>query len=48
MPLMKGSSSMAKAFNIKAELKAGRPRAQAIAIALSEAREAEKKKRGRR
>lgn len=38
MPLVKGSSPKAISKNIKAELKAGKPRKQALAIALSTAR----------
>lgn len=43
MPLVKGKSDKAISHNIKAELKAGKPRKQAIAIALSTARRSEKK-----
>ena len=48
MPLKKGYSKASVSHNIKAELKAGRPQPQAVAIALSVAREAKKnrKKRG--
>ena len=34
MPLKKGTSSKAVSANIRAEMKAGKPHAQAIAIAL--------------
>lgn len=37
MPLAKGSSKKNVSKNIKAEIKAGKPKKQAIAIALSKA-----------
>jgi hypothetical protein len=40
MPLLKGKKNIGK--NIKTEMAAGKPRKQAIAIALSEAGEAKK------
>ncbi len=40
MPLKKGSSRAIIAANIKTEEKAGKPRRQAVAIALSEADQA--------
>lgn len=43
MPLKKGSSAATIAKNIKTEIKAGKPRAQAIAIAMSVAGKSKKK-----
>lgn len=43
MPLKKSTSKKAFSENVKAELKAGKPVKQAVAIAYSEKREAEKK-----
>jgi hypothetical protein len=43
MPLVKSASKKAFEKNIKAEVKAGKPVKQAVAIAYSEKREAEKK-----
>ena len=49
MPLKKSKSKTAVGQNIKNELAAGKPRAQAIAIALSVQRQAAAKKaRGKR
>jgi hypothetical protein len=45
MPLVKGSSRKAIARNIRTERKHGKPRAQAVAIALATARRA--KRRGK-
>lgn len=45
MPLVKSKSRKAVGENIKREESAGRPRKQAIAIALNVQREAGKKKR---
>lgn len=45
MPLIKGYSKRSIGKNISAELRAGRPRKQAIAIALSTARAAKKRMR---
>jgi hypothetical protein len=43
MPLIKSKSDKAVGKNISTEIKSGRPRKQAIAIALSVQREAKKK-----
>ena len=45
MPLIKSSKKEGVGKNIKAELDAGKPRKQAVAIALNVQREAEKKPR---
>jgi hypothetical protein len=45
MPLKKSTSPKAFKENIKAEVKAGKPVKQAVAIAYSEKREAEKAKK---
>jgi hypothetical protein len=45
MPLVKGKSPKAFAKNIKTEMRAGKPKRQAVAIAYSEAGEAKKKER---
>ena len=44
MPLKKGSSKETIAHNIKVEKAAGKPKNQAIAIALSKARKSKGKK----
>lgn len=44
MPLKKSTSKKAFAHNVKAEMKAGKPAKQAVAIAYSVQREAKKKK----
>ena len=43
MPLKKGYSRSSMSKNIKTEIRAGRPRKQAVAIAYSVARKAAKK-----
>ena len=43
MPLKKSATKKAFVSNLKEELKAGKPKAQALAIAYSEKREAQKK-----
>ncbi|MGA2703480.1 MAG: hypothetical protein ABSH35_20575 [Isosphaeraceae bacterium] len=49
MPLKQGRSEKAVSANIKTEIAAGKPRDQAVAIALSVARKnAAKKARGKR
>jgi len=45
MPLIKSTSKKAFGKNIGAEVRAGRPVKQAVAIAYSEKREADKKKK---
>ena len=45
MPLIKGYSKKSIAKNIRREIKSGRSQAQAVAIALSVARKAKKRKR---
>jgi hypothetical protein len=45
MPLIKGKSNKAFQHNIKAEMAAGKPQKQAVAIAYSEAGEAKKRDR---
>lgn len=44
MPLIKSTSKKARGANIATEMRAGKPRKQAIAIGFSEQREARKKK----
>lgn len=44
MPLVKSKSEKAFSKNVKAELKAGKPQKQAVAIAYSVKREAQKSK----
>lgn len=43
MPLVKSRSKKAFAKNVRAEIKAGRPQKQAVAIAYSVARKAKRK-----
>lgn len=48
MPLIKGFSKKSIGKNIRTELKAGKPRKQAIAIALATARKARNKRKKRK
>jgi len=48
MPLIKSTKKEAFKKNIEAEVKAGKPVKQAVAIAYSEKREAEKKPKGKK
>ena len=45
MPLKKSVSKAAFKYNVKAEMKAGKPRKQALAIAYSTQRKARSKRR---
>lgn len=45
MPLIKGYSAKSISKNIRTEMRAGKPRKQAIAIAMTTARKAKKKKK---
>jgi len=45
MPLIKGYSARSISKNIRTELKAGKPRKQAVAIALATARKTKKKRK---
>ena len=44
MPLKKGTSEKSFKSNVKAEIKAGKPQAQALAIAYQVKRDAQKKR----
>lgn len=44
MPLKKSASQSAFRANVRAEVRAGKPQKQAVAIAYSEQRQAKKKK----
>lgn len=43
MPLKKSASKKAFSHNVKAEMKAGKPQRQAVAIAYAQKRKAQKK-----
>ena len=45
MPLIEGKSKASFKKNVEAEVKAGKPVKQAVAVAYSQKREAEKKER---
>jgi len=45
MPLKRGTSQSVVSSNIRTEIAAGKPRKQAIAIALSKKRDSQRKKR---
>ena len=45
MPLVKSGSNKARSENVKREIKAGRPKKQAVAIAYSMQRKAKQKAR---
>ncbi len=47
MPLQKGKSKQAVSANIRTEIAAGKPRKQAIAIALNTAGKGKKKAKGK-
>lgn len=47
MPLSKGTSKQSFSKNVSTEVKAGKPVKQAVAIAYSEKRQAEAKRKGK-
>ena len=47
MPLIRGYSRRSVSRNIRTEMRAGKPRKQAVAIALSVARKAKRRRRRR-
>lgn len=48
MPLKYGKSEKSFKSNVKAEMKAGKPQSQAVAIAYSVKRDAENKRKGKK
>jgi hypothetical protein len=46
MPLKKSKSPKAFSYNVKTEMKAGKPQKQAVAIAYQMKRDAENKRKG--